>query len=542
VEKLELEQFYESDRPAYAILSHTWGKEEVTYDDMINGIAKQKKGYAKIEGACALARTQGLRHVWVDTCCIDKRSSSELSEAINSMFRWYLNSSICYAYLEDVSDESLRGPWDTEMNNFILRDALGRSRWFTRGWTLQELIAPKDVVFYSRIWSEFGSKESLIDFISLITGINEDILRCGIDKRQTHTSSAEFLNLWWEKKISSKSVATRMSWFGDRQTTRPEDVAYSLLGIFGVQMPLLYGEDNFDGPIAIPLLRMQTGAEIYFRDPGVGPTVVNYDKVTEDDLMDTSQSHSTEIVRSTESLPLRTAIPHPRVQEDHLMDVSQSDDTEIVRSTARLAPRAARSDRHKGHWKTIFIPKRCSFNEYSADPIEHFQLQNVPREFEVIAMHPSYGWNRRTQTMRLSLSNFNNYGFLSFRIRSSHPVSPSALAVLVGLRQQFTTSNIVHDFVPWICLEPIADDTTTLELSVRAANRSDSWKALESESSLRIFDGSSMRVLKVTIKREARMGQIVSFIAFGYGQDRCQPERGDTSDRSLTVRFPTLPE
>lgn len=144
---------------------------------------------------------------------------------------------------------------------------------------------------------------------------------------------------------------------------------------------------------------MQTGAEIYFRDPGVGPTVVKYDKVTEDDLMDTSQSDSTEIVRSTDYLPLETAIPHLRVQEDPLMDASQSDDTETVRSTARLASRTPGSDQHKDHWKTIFIPKRYSFNEYSADPVEHFQLQNVPREFEVIAMSPSYGWNQRTQTM-----------------------------------------------------------------------------------------------------------------------------------------------
>lgn len=180
-----------------------------------------------------------------NTYCVDKRSCSELSESINTMFRWYLNSFICYAYLKDVSDVSLQSPGDAEMQNVILRGALGRSRWFTRGWTLQELIAPMDVVFYSRIWSELGSKESLVDFISLITGIDEDILRCGIDKRQTYTGS-EFLNLWWEKMISSKNVATRMSWFGDRQTTRPEDVAYSLLGIFGVQMPLLYGEGSLN--------------------------------------------------------------------------------------------------------------------------------------------------------------------------------------------------------------------------------------------------------------------------------------------------------
>lgn len=141
------------------------------------------------------------------SCCIDKTSTAELSESINSMFRWYQKAKVCYAYLEDVDDVS----------------ELARSRWFTRGWTLQELIAPKDVYFYSTNWALLGNKNDLRDNLETITGISRDVLSGASQSRQV-------------------CIATRMRWAANRQTTRVEDIAYCLMGIFDVQMPLLYGE------------------------------------------------------------------------------------------------------------------------------------------------------------------------------------------------------------------------------------------------------------------------------------------------------------
>ncbi|KAK3300585.1 heterokaryon incompatibility protein-domain-containing protein [Chaetomium fimeti] len=209
----------DSEVVRYAILSHTWAEEEVTYEDFQTLSAdalRAKKGYAKVVDCCWQAMADGYNWVWVDTCCIDKRSSAELSEAINSMFRWYQNAAVCYAYLADVPSQVDRDP-------FSLDDHLARARWFTRGWTLQELLAPKDVVFYGRDWEKIGDKLSLSKNITEITGI------CRSDLRSFSSSSP-------------RSVAARMSWAAKRETSRTEDIAYCLLGIFGVNMPLLYGE------------------------------------------------------------------------------------------------------------------------------------------------------------------------------------------------------------------------------------------------------------------------------------------------------------
>jgi hypothetical protein len=208
--------------PEYAILSHTWGAdtEEVTYRDLIDGTGKKKGGYKKIRLCEAQARRHGLQYFWVDTCCIDKSSSAELAEAINSMFRWYYNAAKCYVFLADVprttvdsEDQSHQLPWES---------AFRTSRWFTRGWTLQELIAPKSVEFFSKDWELLSDKELLERHICEITRIPSKALRGG--------PLAEF------------SVTERMSWLETRQTTREEDMAYSLLGIFDVNMPLIYGE------------------------------------------------------------------------------------------------------------------------------------------------------------------------------------------------------------------------------------------------------------------------------------------------------------
>lgn len=215
---MKLEQFMGvHDVPSYAILSHTWGNGEATLQDFINlKVAVLEKGFAKIEHACRQARQNGIGYAWVDTCCIDKTSSAELTEAINSMFWLYASSVVCYAYLSDLDP---KGDLDAENPS----SQFARSRWFRRGWTLQELIAPKIVEFYDRDWTFRGTKADLSRAVSAVTGIDGDAL-CD--------SSA----------LPQISVARRMSWAAGRETSRLEDIAYSLLGIFDVNMPMLYGE------------------------------------------------------------------------------------------------------------------------------------------------------------------------------------------------------------------------------------------------------------------------------------------------------------
>ncbi len=200
--------------PPYAILSHTWGKEEVTFQDIQGSEAQNKAGFSKILSCCEQAKRDGLEWVWIDTCCIDKTSSTELSEAINSMFAWYQESTVCYAFLEDVSP----------LNPFFPENEFKQARWFKRGWCLQELIAPRRVEFYAADWTDIGTKWSLHQQIEDTTGIPSEIL------------------LGPRSLITSYTIAQKMPWASERDTTRIEDQAYCLLGIFGISMSLLYGE------------------------------------------------------------------------------------------------------------------------------------------------------------------------------------------------------------------------------------------------------------------------------------------------------------
>lgn len=212
-----LEQFID-DRTVigkYAILSHTWGEDEVTFDDIHTAEAAKKQGYLKIEYTCTQAHQDGLEYAWVDTCCIDKRSSAELSQAINSMYRWYYNAQVCYAYLFDFR---LKGHIA-----MFTAERFRQCRWFGRGWTLQELIAPRNVIFFDFSWTQLESRTKLARILANITHIDENVL---INRDHMHGAS----------------VANRMSWAACRRTTQVEDQAYSLLGIFDINMPLLYGE------------------------------------------------------------------------------------------------------------------------------------------------------------------------------------------------------------------------------------------------------------------------------------------------------------
>jgi len=222
-------EFGDDEGTEYAILSHRWIElEEVDYNEIIE-LAKmtkeerseirQREGYRKILQSCEHSKKDGYKWLWVDTCCIDKRSSAELSEAINSMYRWYENSSICYAYLHDVSGSSL----PIAKDNAKYPKSNGWPEWFSRGWTLQEMIAPWSVQFFNKDWHPIGDKRSLSPTLEDITRVPQHILKEGLSSNRP-------------------CIAQIMSWAANRTTTRVEDRAYSLMGLLDVNMPMLYGE------------------------------------------------------------------------------------------------------------------------------------------------------------------------------------------------------------------------------------------------------------------------------------------------------------
>lgn len=217
IKTLKLEEFLNDDTPPYAILSHTWGNihEELTIRDVQGGkVDKPGVGSVKFRGCCRQAKGDGLEYIWIDTCCFDKHSSAELGEAIRSMFRYYKRASVCYAYLADVPSSDIPQESQSKFRS---------SRWFRSGWTLQELLAPESLQFYDSEWGSLGNKGGMSTIIGDITGIPQKILRGIVE-------------------LDTASVAQRMSWISQRDTKRKEDLAYSLLGIFDVTMPILYGE------------------------------------------------------------------------------------------------------------------------------------------------------------------------------------------------------------------------------------------------------------------------------------------------------------
>ncbi|KAI0203368.1 heterokaryon incompatibility protein-domain-containing protein [Astrocystis sublimbata] len=217
VTTFDTEEFFHNSIPKYTILSHTWGddKDEIKYHDIKAGRIKDAASRpTKLARCCEQTRKDGYQYTWIDTCCIDQTNSVELGEAINSMFRWYANAAVCYAYLSDVpANVSAR---DTN-------SAMESSRWFTRGWTLQELLAPREIHFYNSAWSYMGMRSDLSTTIQQITRISRPFL---IGMAHIHEAS----------------VAQRMSWASNIITKREEDMAYCLLGLFELTMPMIYGE------------------------------------------------------------------------------------------------------------------------------------------------------------------------------------------------------------------------------------------------------------------------------------------------------------
>ncbi|KAK2742724.1 het and ankyrin domain protein [Colletotrichum kahawae] len=201
----------------YAIFSHTWSS---PHDDewLSYTPAGQRSHSTKqdiIRRVCNLALSHNLQYVWIDEACIDKSSSADVSETINSLPKYFQRATICFAFLVDL-------PCGTAVP---CRDTWARCQFWTRAWTLQELILPSNLQFYDAQWHLRGerSSEHLHSLISGITGIDEDILN-------------------HERTLDQASVARKMSWAACRRSFSPEDLAYSLLGLFGVCMPIVFGE------------------------------------------------------------------------------------------------------------------------------------------------------------------------------------------------------------------------------------------------------------------------------------------------------------
>lgn len=224
-ETLHLKEYFDPETVQYVILSHTWEHEEVSFQEISDlESAVEKAGFSKIAQTCEIARAKGIKYAWVDTCCINKDSSAELSEAINSMFSWYKHATVCLVYLSDMRRmESTTTHNVSTYSDTVSQEAFVSCKWFSRGWTLQELIAPDNIEFYDSQWKLFGTKVTLRDWILNATGISPAVLESSVNLQTT-------------------LVAVKLSWAAQRQTKRIEDRAYSLLGILGINMPLIYGE------------------------------------------------------------------------------------------------------------------------------------------------------------------------------------------------------------------------------------------------------------------------------------------------------------
>jgi Heterokaryon incompatibility protein (HET) len=218
----KLKKFEKNEIPTYAILSHTWYTKEIEFDTFPNvPIANLTSPQAqdqtknpsiyKIAGMLTQAQNDGYDWIWIDSCCINKKDPSERDRSINSMFRWYKNAASCYVFLADVT-------WaEDSQKNF---EAFRKSRWFSRGWTLQELLASPEAKFFDRNWKFLGTKEQLKTYITIASGIKSQYL----------------------DDFKEASVATRMSWISGRNTKEEEDLAYCMIGVFGISLGVIYGE------------------------------------------------------------------------------------------------------------------------------------------------------------------------------------------------------------------------------------------------------------------------------------------------------------
>ena len=208
-------EFKPKEIPEYAVVSHKWGPDEVSYSDFLEDTHRRGRGWLKILKACKIAAGRNIHWLWVDACCIDKRNTAEVAKSINSMYKWYQNAKECYAFLPDVRVGRSHADFAQQFRDSV---------WFTRGWTLQELLVPPEVQFFNSTFQYLGRKRNgLDDHISAATGIGLEYLQDSSMIRQA-------------------SVAERMRWASKRETTEIEDEAYCLMGLFDISMPPCYGE------------------------------------------------------------------------------------------------------------------------------------------------------------------------------------------------------------------------------------------------------------------------------------------------------------
>jgi hypothetical protein len=314
--------------PPYAILSHTWTDgHEVTFQELTNGDGKGKSGYDKIKFCGQEAKRDGLQYFWVDTCCIDKLNLVELQEAINSMFRWYRNAAKCYVYLSDVSTAEWKA--GDGFSEYTWKMAFRESRWFTRGWTLQELLAPRSVEFFSKEGKQLGNRRTL--------------------KRQLHNITGIAILALRGAPLSEFGIKERLLWARGRQTTRNEDKAYSLFGIFGICMPVLYGEGEKNA-----FKRLQREIDIASNSPHRKKAASRLDKEAQEraqhlrptnsrnDKNHVSETNKKESVASTVSQDRRDASFSSFDESDSLPDIEEDSDaasgSEISATKNPLAP------------------------------------------------------------------------------------------------------------------------------------------------------------------------------------------------------------
>jgi hypothetical protein len=225
IHTLKLVEFSKDKRPAYAIASHRWDEHEATYTDVRDARNTSSSGYQKIKDFAKYVKAHvvGIEWLWIDTCCINKEHATELSSAINLMFEWYQEADICLAYLRDV-------------DNAGDEVSLQRSEWFERGWTLQELLAPRTVVFLTRTWEVIGNKGATTSVCSS-TEVGKNL-----EKVIAKITKVPFEVLQEYQRSIRYSTSEKLRWMDSRKTTEEEDLTYALFGILNVSLPVIYGE------------------------------------------------------------------------------------------------------------------------------------------------------------------------------------------------------------------------------------------------------------------------------------------------------------
>ena len=219
---LDLEEYPDDQpHPQYVAISHLWGPEEITYDDIVSKseAAKAKPGYTKILKVRDLIRDFGISHMYIDVCCLKPttQNSTEASHATNSFFKWFAGADFVIALLRDVSNTG--------------EQALRLSRWFTRRWILMEFLAARKLLFYNKNWVYLGSRDD-----ENIKPIIQDITQIEPRYWEAHPTKTR------RQLMNEASIGERWQWASRKLCTRPEDIAYSMLGIFNVNMPISYGE------------------------------------------------------------------------------------------------------------------------------------------------------------------------------------------------------------------------------------------------------------------------------------------------------------